>query len=87
MTSYVPPAVLDRNAAGCAARGLPRLRAALSRVVLRLLRWQELAHQRRALAALDDHMLKDIGLTRADARQEADRRFWDEGGESWRIWR
>ena len=54
---------------------------------LRLLDWQELARQRRALAALDDHMLKDIGLSRADARQEAERPFWDDGGEPWRIWR
>ena len=87
MTSSVPPAVLDRRAVGGAARGTVRLRAGLSRAVSRLLRWHELARQRRALAALDDHMLKDIGLIRADARQEADRRFWDEGGDSWRIWR
>jgi uncharacterized protein YjiS (DUF1127 family) len=52
-----------------------------------LLRWQELAKQRRALMRLDDHMLKDIGLSRADAMREAERPFWDEGSESWWIWR
>jgi uncharacterized protein YjiS (DUF1127 family) len=36
-----------------------------------------LARQRRALAALDDHQLRDIGLTPEDARQEAERQFWD----------
>ena len=87
MRSSVPPAVLDRSPAGLAAGGVPRLRACLSRVVLLLLYWQDLARQRRALAALDDHMLKDIGLSRADARQEADRPFWDDGGDPWRIWR
>lgn len=38
-----------------------------------LLHWQELAHQRRALALMDDRMLKDIGLTRAEARRLAAR--------------
>ena len=87
MTSSVPPAVLDRHAVGIAARGAGRLRAGLSRVVSRLLDGHELARQRQALAALDDHMLKDIGLSRADARCEAERPFWDDGGEPWRIWR
>jgi uncharacterized protein YjiS (DUF1127 family) len=86
MTSYVPPAALEGAAAGRAARALPRLRAGLSSLVLRLLRWQELARERRALAAMDDHMLKDIGLSRADARREAGRPFWDDGGELWRNW-
>ena len=44
----------------------------------RLLRWQELARQRAQLAELDDHLLRDMGLTRADARLEATRPFWDE---------
>jgi uncharacterized protein YjiS (DUF1127 family) len=42
----------------------------------RLLGWHELARQRRALLALDDRMLKDIGITRADAEREASRPFW-----------
>ena len=87
MTSSVPPAFLDRRAGGVATRGAGPLRAGLARVVARLLDWHELARQRQALAALDDHMLKDIGLSRADARQEADRPFWDDGGDPWRIWR
>ena len=32
--------------------------------------------QRRALVALDDDMLKDIGLSRAEAWQEASKPFW-----------
>lgn len=32
--------------------------------------------QRRALAGLDDHLLRDIGITRAQARAEAARPFW-----------
>lgn len=38
--------------------------------------WFERARERRALHALDDGMLKDIGLTRADAAFEAHKPFW-----------
>jgi len=33
--------------------------------------------ERRALLALSDHALKDIGLSRADAYREASRPIWD----------
>lgn len=39
-------------------------------------RWIERARQRRALAGLDDQMLRDIGITRADAVREAEKPFW-----------
>ncbi len=38
--------------------------------------WAERAGQRRALAALDDPALKDIGVSRADAAAEAAKPFW-----------
>jgi uncharacterized protein YjiS (DUF1127 family) len=38
--------------------------------------WTERARQRRALGELSDHMLRDIGVTRADAWAEADKPFW-----------
>lgn len=50
----------------------------LQKVTDRLDRWQRLARERRQLLALSDHMLKDIGLTRADAEREASRPFWDD---------
>ena len=37
----------------------------------------ELYRQRLALARLDDHALEDIGLTREEARAEANRPIWD----------
>jgi uncharacterized protein YjiS (DUF1127 family) len=43
-----------------------------------LKRWWQLAEQRRQLAQLGDAQLKDIGLSRADALQEAERPFWDD---------
>lgn len=39
--------------------------------------------QRKALNALDDKALEDIGLTRPEAEAEARRRFWD-APETWR---
>ena len=33
--------------------------------------------ERRALLAASDHMLRDLGLSRADAYREAGRSFWD----------
>lgn len=39
--------------------------------------WSELARQRRALAALDAHLLNDIGLPRAMAERESARPVWD----------
>jgi uncharacterized protein YjiS (DUF1127 family) len=38
--------------------------------------WSERTRQRRQLAALDDRILKDIGLTRADVTSEFDKPFW-----------
>lgn len=46
--------------------------ATLSTVIL----WLERGRSRRALAALDDHQLRDIGVTRADAQLESEKPFW-----------
>lgn len=52
----------------------PRRRRPL---LLRLLDALALARSRRALAHLDDHLLSDIGLSRAEAEAEAIRPVWD----------
>jgi uncharacterized protein YjiS (DUF1127 family) len=36
----------------------------------------ERAHQRADLAELSDHLLRDIGQTRAQAMEQAAKRFW-----------
>jgi len=36
----------------------------------------EIYRQRRALGALDDRMLKDIGVSRCDVEAEVSRPFW-----------
>lgn len=38
--------------------------------------WIERARQRHALATLDERDLRDIGITRIDAKREADKPFW-----------
>lgn len=42
-----------------------------------LRRWRQLARERAQLAQLNDAALKDLGLSRADVLQEAERPFWD----------
>lgn len=41
----------------------------------RFLRWYDRYLQRRALADLDERLLRDVGLTRADVRRECRRLF------------
>lgn len=43
--------------------------------------WRQRAEERRALATLDDHLLADIGVTRADADRECAQPFWRPGGD------
>lgn len=53
-----------------------RPRLLLLAAVELLMQWQERAEQRQALAELDDRLLRDIGLDRGAARQEARKPFW-----------
>jgi uncharacterized protein YjiS (DUF1127 family) len=50
------------------------------RVLLKMLdaylAWAEVSRQRRALLALSDDMLKDIGISRAQADLEGSKPFW-----------
>jgi uncharacterized protein YjiS (DUF1127 family) len=46
------------------------------RAVQLLQTWRDRAQQRRQLQCLNDHMLRDIGLTRADVFAEASKPFW-----------
>lgn len=48
----------------------------LLRVSNAVLGWQSRARDRYHLAALDDHMLRDMGLTRLDADREFRKPFW-----------
>jgi uncharacterized protein YjiS (DUF1127 family) len=41
-----------------------------------LFTWLDRAQQRRHLRTISDHMLRDIGLSRADVESEAGKPFW-----------
>jgi len=47
-------------------------------VTLQIARWRKLHRERALLASLSDDALKDIGLSRADVLEEAERPFWDD---------
>lgn len=53
-----------------------RALAALCRLLDVLLLWQERHRERRNLAMLGEHMLKDIGVSRADIELEMSKKFW-----------
>jgi uncharacterized protein YjiS (DUF1127 family) len=48
----------------------------LRRAAHALLALSERRRQRHTLAALDDHLLRDIGLTRGAIRTEVSKPFW-----------
>jgi uncharacterized protein YjiS (DUF1127 family) len=78
--------ILSNGYAGASAigtwpRGADRDARAAGRDLLELIGgiivlWLHRARSRRALLELDDHALRDIGLTRADVVREGRKPFW-----------
>ncbi len=59
-------------------RGEPRAGPNRLGKALNFLRlWRKRYRGRHELSRLDDHMLRDIGLTRAEADMEAAKPFWE----------
>lgn len=50
----------------------------LMRIVDTVMGWMDRARQRRHLAELDDRLLRDIGIGRADVEAEMSRPVWRE---------
>jgi uncharacterized protein YjiS (DUF1127 family) len=61
---------------GFVARRSGALARIASAALARLVDWQERAEQRHHLAAMDERMLKDIGVSHADALRESEKPFW-----------
>ncbi len=64
---------IDHTASGRSGSALIATGAALFRL---LWWWRYRSRHRRALAELDDYMLRDIGLTRREIEAEARKPFW-----------
>ncbi|MEM7023176.1 MAG: DUF1127 domain-containing protein [Pseudomonadota bacterium] len=73
---YPPTRAVQRHEDSIATLGARLTRAAFRVGINALLTWRERARMRRRLLSFDDHMLKDIGITRADAFGEAEKPFW-----------
>jgi uncharacterized protein YjiS (DUF1127 family) len=67
---------LGRSRATLALRLAAGLLTWLFQVFELLAQWQERTRQRRHLRALDDRLLRDIGISRADVEFESGKRFW-----------
>ena len=52
------------------------LKSLLLRLLQQLLIYKHRRKSRKALLKLDDHMLNDIGISKDQARQEAQKPFW-----------
>ncbi len=52
------------------------LQQALTKIGSELAEWRRRSRDRRALAAMSDRSLRDIGVTRYDATYEASTPFW-----------
>ena len=63
-----PPRPLDISLKG--------LSALIVNAMDTVLDWQDRARQRHRLGEMDDHLLRDIGLSRADLEYEAAKPFW-----------
>lgn len=55
-----------------------RFGSVLETVVETIYAWQCRADERRSLMSMDDRMLKDIGVSRSQAEEEARKPFWTE---------
>lgn len=59
-----------------AVSGPIRLRDVVAAVIEQVLVWHERAQQRRQLQSLSDHMLRDLGIGRAEVAAETAKPFW-----------
>lgn len=55
---------------------LPSPMQLLTRLSELLATWERRARERRMLAEMSPHMLKDLGVTRSDASAELQKPFW-----------
>ncbi len=66
----------DIAIASAAYRAVDRVETLFNTASLALRTWSERSRNRKLLSQMDDRMLEDIGLTRADVIAESDKYFW-----------
>lgn len=49
----------------------------VNKFLAKLLYWREIHMERAQLRRMSDDLLKDIGISKAEAEREANRPFWD----------
>lgn len=64
------------SAASKSLRAFARVRRFIVNILQILVIWQERVEQRNALRELGEHVLKDIGVSHADAYKESRKPFW-----------
>ena len=53
-----------------------RCRAAVTAIAATISFWRHRSRSRHLLTTLDDHLLRDIGVSRLEAWRESDKPFW-----------
>ncbi len=64
------------GAAAAPLRAFGKVRRVTVKCLKMVMLWQERAEQRHALSELNEQMLKDIGVSGADAYKETRKPFW-----------
>ncbi len=76
IASSTSPAHGERSRPFDGAVARPQPRRWVAHALDGLLTWSERARQRRRLMQFDDHLLRDIGISRAEAIAETEKPFW-----------
>jgi uncharacterized protein YjiS (DUF1127 family) len=66
----------SRNILLNTGQSMPVLALWAMNAAVQLIAWDHRQRSRKALGQLEDHMLRDIGLTSSIAFEEADKPFW-----------
>jgi uncharacterized protein YjiS (DUF1127 family) len=85
MSAYARRARMNYGLSAVGLTGI--LRAAAKRLLLALSARRKLAQVRGGLLSMDDRILKDIGITRADALQMTTHPIWITRDGVWPHWR
>ena len=68
----------DMDIAAMTFAAIGRIEAFADKVSSLVRLWSRRSHDRRALAQMNEHMLNDIGLCRADIDRETSKFFWQQ---------